>query len=191
MNTNSTYIPARQNTRSTAFQSVPWWLNSTPPVVAETPETPEIPEENEPIEPETAYAGQVDPAKLESFPRFPEEYDADNEFYWSQLSDHDREYLQWHREYPPPCAWCGGRTRHSPLCDELRALWQLSLPFGKFKGMAVSAVPMDYLIWLTENSDSLDCELRDAIQERLKATPPAAEAARETAIISDEEFDLW
>ncbi|TWU27569.1 putative quorum-sensing-regulated virulence factor [Bythopirellula polymerisocia] len=107
----------------------------------------------------------------ESFPRFPDESDVDNEFHWSQITDEDREYLCGPREYPPPCPSCGGRLHHHPLCEELRASWEPKMPFGKHKGKPLSQVPHDYLEWLLAKNKTVDTELRSAIQDTLMRNP--------------------
>ena len=143
----------------------PAWLSGP----TETPEIPAIIEEIESDQSESYFSDVADPADCEPFPRFPDESDADNEFCWSQLPDWDREYLTSPRDYPAPCPWCSGRLHHSPQCDELRAGWEVSIPFGKWKGKPLSQVPSDYLEWLLGNTDSIDAELRDAILRRLSA----------------------
>lgn len=82
---------------------------------------------------------------------------------WKDLPARDYEYLTGPRNYPTPCPWCGGRLRHSLLCDELRQSWELTMPFGKHKGKPLSEVPIDYLSWLHERG-GLDAELQAAIE---------------------------
>ncbi len=112
----------------------------------------------------------TDPDSPEFFPRFPDESDADNEFFWSQLSDEDREYLTSPRNYPPACAWCGGRTRHSPPCDELRLSWQPKMPVGKHRGKPLSDVPLSYLQWL--RCSSIDSELKESVLLEIERREP-------------------
>lgn len=132
----------------------PSWLSN--PVVS--PETPAIPDETTPDEAETYFPDAADPAEFD-----------ENEFFWEQIPDRDLVYLVAPRKYPDPCPWCGGRTKHNPTCDELRGSWEIAMPFGKWKGKPISQVPADYLMWLVANSESLDIELREAIQGRLSA----------------------
>jgi uncharacterized protein (DUF3820 family) len=86
-----------------------------------------------------------------------------SEWCWSQLYPHDYQYLTEKRVYPRPCTWCGGRMHHNPLCEDLQASWQPALPFGRYKGKALSDVPHEYLEWFA-TIDGIDAELRDAIQ---------------------------
>lgn len=69
-------------------------------------------------------------------------------------------------DYPEPCPWCGGRLRHSDLCEELRASWEPELPFGKHKCRRVSEVPRDYFEWLARRQ-GIESELRDVIKTHL------------------------
>jgi uncharacterized protein (DUF3820 family) len=91
-----------------------------------------------------------------------------NEFYWSQISESDRDYLIGPRKHVGPCAWCGGRLIHHPLCEELQRSWEPTIPFGKHAGKRVSAVPHDYLAWLVRQT-SINRELREAVQLWLKS----------------------
>lgn len=90
-----------------------------------------------------------------------------SEFYWSQISKADHSYLLGPRDYPPACAWCGGRMVHNPLCDELRQSWEPIVLFGKHLGRRVSEVPGDYLSWLVCHA-RIKGELREAIRRQLK-----------------------
>ena len=93
--------------------------------------------------------------------------DEENDRNWSRLTARDFAYLTAPRCYPAPCPWCGGRTRHNPHCDALQASWERTMPFGRHKGKRLSAVPLEYLEWLTTKG-SLDTELVEAIEERLR-----------------------
>ena len=109
-----------------------------------------------------------DLAEFEITPMFPDESDAANEFYWANISDSDHDYLTGPRNYSAPCPWCGGRYRHSRLCDELRASWEPVLPFGMHKGKPLSDVPRDYLEWLASCSAGISDELCESIKIRLQ-----------------------
>jgi hypothetical protein len=89
-----------------------------------------------------------------------------NEFCWQNVEHDVYVYLTGPRNYPPPCAWCGGRLVHNPLCDELRASWQPTLPFGKHKGKSLPDVPVDYLEWLAA-TDDIDAGLQEVIRNYL------------------------
>jgi hypothetical protein len=91
-----------------------------------------------------------------------------NEFHWRNISDSDREYLLGPRRWPKPCPWCGGRAVHSKACQELRDSWEVTIPFGKYKGVALSVVPGDYLQWLVGSGITLDESLRDAAMRVLQ-----------------------
>jgi hypothetical protein len=132
----------------------PWWLS--PP--AETLEKPAVIEETGPEAPGTQFSGGRDPGEFD-----------ENEFFWSQLTDRDLDDLAAGRNYPDPCSWCGGRWQHNPRCDELRELWEVAMPFGKYKGKPLSQVPADYLAWLVANTDALDSALLAIIESRLEA----------------------
>lgn len=60
-----------------------------------------------------------------------------NEWYWQNIEAVDLACLIGPRHYPDPCAWCGGRLRHSKPCQDLRAEWQPTIPFGRYKGQRV------------------------------------------------------
>lgn len=97
---------------------------------------------------------------------------ADTIDWWQHILDEDRAYLLGPRDWPQPCPWCGGRLRHNPLCVELRASWEPSLPFGKHKGKRLGDVPRDYLAWLLANGASLDAGLRAAVEEAIGKRGP-------------------
>jgi hypothetical protein len=86
--------------------------------------------------------------------------------WWSQMQPEDLAYVTGPRHYPEPCPWCGGRYRHNPVCVALD--WEPRLTFGKHKGKRVSETPVDYLAWLKANSNSLNGELRAAIDDALR-----------------------
>lgn len=54
----------------------------------------------------------------------PETEAADDWDWWQQVKPADYAYLTGPRNYPAHCVWCGGRTRHSAACNELRAEWE-------------------------------------------------------------------
>ena len=91
----------------------------------------------------------------------------DNDFYWQNIDSVDFAYLTRPRHYHDPCSWCGGRLRHSKACDDLRADWEPTIPFGRYKGRRVSETPLDYLSWLTMKKIELPADLRRAISQRL------------------------
>ncbi len=117
-----------------------------------------------PIERQRAKGSPPAKPSVASTPQDPFEY---SEWCWSQLPQLDYEYLTGPRCWPSPCAWCGGRIRHSPACEELKDSWEPAMPFGKHKGKPVSEVPADYLDWML-TSQRLDAELRAAVEGRLK-----------------------
>ena len=117
---------------------------------------------------DTWYPDSADLAEFEITQMFPDESDAANEFYWANISDSDREYLTGPRKFPAPCPWCGGIYRHNSSCDELRASWELILPFGMHKGKPLSEVPHDYLEWLASCSAGISAELCESIKLQLK-----------------------
>jgi hypothetical protein len=90
-----------------------------------------------------------------------------NEFCWMQLPEAAREYLTASRAQPGPCAWCGGRLHHNPLCDELRLSWQVVMPFGKHQGKRLSEIPRGYLQWLA-NVATVDSDLKAAAQRAME-----------------------
>lgn len=148
--------------RTIADQSGPWWLSS---LSASEPQPPE--NQPEAIEAESVPAetnGVVEPREYQPDNA---KSDALNEFHWSNISERDRDYLTAPRSYPQPCPWCGGIYHHHRLCDALRASWELSLPFGKHKGIPLSQVPRDYLEWLVSCGDGINGELRDSIRLEL------------------------
>ncbi len=164
--------------RTCADQADPWWLS---PASAIAPQTLEKQGESVDVEPDpgvdddwdypdTFFPGASDPAKFKLTPMFPDESDAANEFYWVNISDADREYLTGPRKFPAPCPWCGGRYRHNSSCNELRASWELTLPFGKHKGKPLSAVPHEYLEWLASCSAGISDELCESIKLQLQGS---------------------
>ena len=76
-----------------------------------------------------------------------------NDWYWEHIDEADRERPLQPREWPAPCAWCGGRTVHSAACDELRRGWIPIFPFGQYRGRRADNVPVGYI----------DCVLRKGI----------------------------
>lgn len=94
--------------------------------------------------------------------------DLANDWNWSAINDTDLAYLTGPRDYPPPCAWCGGRIVHNPLCDELRASWEVVMPHGKHRGQKLSTLSADYLLWLLGRSRVLPAELSDVVAAELK-----------------------
>lgn len=87
--------------------------------------------------------------------------------WWDWLHPEDYARITAPHVVPAPCPWCGGRYRHNPLCDELRASWEVVMPFGKHKGTPIRDVPRDYLTWLTQRSD-VRGELREEIEHVLR-----------------------
>jgi hypothetical protein len=95
-----------------------------------------------------------------------DEIEADESInWWERISDQDRQYLLGPHNFPESCPWCGGRSRHNPLC--VVPTWEPVLPFGKHKGKRPSETPLVYLRWLLANATSLSSDLRTAIQETL------------------------
>jgi hypothetical protein len=101
-------------------------------------------------------------------PSFHMDFTERNEFYWQNISDEDRAHLLGPRNWPKPCAWCGGRVAHSPACKELRKGWELKMPFGKHKGVALSDVPSHYLQRLVWFNVKMSNELREAVKRTLQ-----------------------
>jgi hypothetical protein len=91
--------------------------------------------------------------------------EADNEFYWSQISRADFEYLTVRRHYPDPCFGCGGRLNHSQACEAM--ILATRIPFGRHKNENVGKAPLDQLRWLVARR-GLPEDVRYAIQLRLK-----------------------
>jgi uncharacterized protein (DUF3820 family) len=89
-----------------------------------------------------------------------------NEYYWSQITEEDRDYLTGPRVYPSRCAWCYGRLAHSTQCWELRKSWGFEMPFGKHAGKPITEVPHDYLRWLLSRGE-LARDLQAAIEMEL------------------------
>ena len=87
--------------------------------------------------------------------------------WWLRISRADFDYATGPRNYPPPCPWCTGRLVHSEACDELKASWELPMPWGKHRGTPVSKVPRDYLRWILAKSESLTSDLRSQIESVL------------------------
>lgn len=48
------------------------------------------------------------------------------------------------------------------------------MPFGKYKGLPLEAVPEDYLLWVLDNCDRINPFLRQAISRRLGLDEPRA-----------------
>ncbi len=71
-----------------------------------------------------------------------------NDWYWENIDEADRERLLGPRNWPSPCAWCGGRTVHSAACDELRRGWIPVFSFGKYRGRRADTVPRQYIDWV-------------------------------------------
>jgi len=90
------------------------------------------------------------------------------EWCWQNIKTVDLDYLTAPRRHPDACPWCGGRLNHNPLCDDLRAGWEPTISFGKYKGKKLSEVPDDYLHWLAEQPGGVPDDLRAAIRDRKK-----------------------
>jgi len=93
--------------------------------------------------------------------------EADSWDWWDWLYPEDYARLASPHVAPAPCPWCGGRYRHNPLCDDLRASWEVVMPFGKHKGTPIRDVPTDYLQWLLQCGD-VRGELRKEIESVLQ-----------------------
>ena len=91
-----------------------------------------------------------------------------NEYHWQNIPQRDVDYLTAPRNAPEPCVWCGGRLVHSEPCRELHAAWMPEMPFGKYKGQRLSAIPASYLAWVATRSEGIDEELRIAIRQLLR-----------------------
>jgi hypothetical protein len=153
--------------RTTADQTGPWWLSPAPPMA---PQAPEIQSETGEVE----LGPEVDADSDYPDVFFPDdsESDAINELHWATLSDSDHEYLTGPRDLPSPCPWCRGRYLHHHLCDELRASWEPTMPFGKHRGKPLSAIPRSYLVWLSSCDIEFSPELRDSIKLYLPEDRP-------------------
>ncbi len=81
---------------------------------------------------------------------------------WDHISDQDRDYLTGPRNYPLPCAFCGGRSRHSEPCKILHESWAPKMPWGKFKDLPVSKVPRKYLRWFSTRIH--DADMKAAVE---------------------------
>lgn len=88
---------------------------------------------------------------------------------WNEIYNHDFAYLTAPREAPTPCPWCTGRLHHHSLCNDLRASWTPTLPWGKHQGKRLAEVPTAYLRWLA-TKPGLSSELREAIEHHLQTT---------------------
>lgn len=86
---------------------------------------------------------------------------------WQWLSNDDRNYLLAPRVKPQPCPWCGGRLRHSALCQDLHAWWAVRLDFGKFRGRRIQDIPVTYLEWLIRFGAIRDKHTRAAVRDLL------------------------
>ncbi len=152
-NTNDIGVLGLQyvGSRPSADQWAPDWL-------AESPVTAAV--EVEILEPEASQAGGI--PEFES----PAVADGDNEFFWANISPRDFAYLTAPLAIIPACPWCGGRTKHTTICDELRTSFEPVVPWGKHKGKSLSQVPVDYLEWLVWR-EGITSELRDAINVKL------------------------
>lgn len=71
--------------------------------------------------------------------------DDENEANWRNIDPDVFAYLTSPRNYPEPCGWCGGRTRHSQPCIDLRLSWAPVMPWGQHKGKALPELPISYL----------------------------------------------
>ncbi len=119
---------------------------------------------------------------LSAPPEIPGDALADgNERNWANLDEQDRDYLTAPRRYPEPCAWCGGRTRHNPMCFALHC-WP-TLDFGRFRGKAISDVRVDYLQWvLAARAGSGD--LRNSIRAYLRWVREQSTGSRRRGIVN-------
>jgi len=121
--------------------------------------------------------------------------------HWTELSNEDHKYLSGPRfdvpnppgglteaefaewkawkvaRHPEPCPWCGGRLTHNPLCfARPTPPGEILMPFGKHKGKPLGKLPRDYVFWCAVNLDSVDGEVRAALEAL--AGPAALEARR-------------
>ena len=93
----------------------------------------------------------------------------DNDFYFSQLEDRDKEYLEAGVGECPPCGFCGGRKKHNPDC--VAHEWETVVPFGKHKGKPLSQVPLEYLAWMC-NMDNLRSEFVRQLWDEVSRRDP-------------------
>ena len=95
------------------------------------------------------------------------------EFHFANLLEKDRQHLFGPRDWPSPCAWCGGRIHHSEACDELRDSWVPRLGFGKHKGKRIDEADPEYLRWAWDNGTLRNADLKEAVLKLLgiKETP--------------------
>ena len=164
--------------RANACQWGPAWLRTAAAVTPDVQQSPAAaansldPQCSEPIESDSS-------ASSPALPLTPTDADFDaNEFYWASVCSEDYRYLTAPRSFPSPCSWCGGRLRHHPCCDDLRAGWVPTMPFGKHKGRKLSDVPGDYLRWLLTRTDRISPDLKAAIQEQLSCATDQPSASR-------------
>jgi len=108
--------------------------------------TPAVIETRAPTEPRAAIPAVHEKCKLAEPSPDATGFEEANERNWASIDAASYRYLTAPRRQPTPCPWCGGRTRHNPLCCSFSFIPELT--FGKHKGKRVSGVPADYLEWL-------------------------------------------
>lgn len=126
-----------------------------------------------PQSPEPPSPVVVDELPLASLPS-PVDPDCDeaNDWHWQQIDDVDRDYLLGPRNWPAPCAWCGGRLAHRLACAELRRECIPVIPFGKHRGRRVDALPRDYIGWVLGRGIGSDGFRNELQRWRSKDSPP-------------------
>jgi len=154
--TNNVIEPHSKRTRTKADHWGPEWLQSPPSKAPQNRENKVKTEETEPAESlvvETPELPSVadQPAEFTSGRHGLTEYrdseihngksigdnsDNANEFYWANIDYRDHRYLTGPRRHPEPCLWCGGRYKHSWLCDALHASWGPPHQLGKHKALS-------------------------------------------------------
>lgn len=84
------------------------------------------------------------------------------------IGDAEREYLLGRHRFPPPCGFCGGRSRHNPNCVALSEDWHVKMPWGKHRGKPIADTNPRYLRWLLKSGKELETELRREIERVLE-----------------------
>ena len=91
----------------------------------------------------------------------------ENDWYFAQMQDDDRQHATGPRPPTVPCVWCSGLVTHGELCRAMRESWLPVLKFGKHKGKRLDRVPRDYLLWCWNRKIFRDADLRKDVREFL------------------------
>src|SRR5436190_11942591 len=84
----------------------------------------------------------------------------------------------------------GGRNTSNILrAERARTMASVKMPFGKHRGKRLISIPTEYLVWLRDENEDLDAELRKAVDHELSRRddvppPPGGEPPPEATPVA-------